>query len=78
MRLMSTDRARAAEIYKEMGEEISSSASSTESARTRISRVAVAGADADKAHDRAQQSSSRLGEPGSRTKTRIQRQAESG
>lgn len=52
---MSTDRARAAEIYKEMGEVVApcQSASSTQNQQNQNQQGG--GADADKAHDRAQQ-----------------------
>ena len=49
---MSTDRARAAEIYKEMGEVVAPCQSA---ASTQNQQGGGGGADADKAHDRAQQ-----------------------
>ena len=54
---MSTDRARAAEIYKEMGEVVApcQSASSTQNQQNQNQQGGGGGADADKAHDRAQQ-----------------------
>ena len=54
---MSTDRARAAEIYKEMGEVVApcQSASSTQNQQNQKQQGGGGGADADKAHDRAQQ-----------------------
>ena len=54
---MSTDRARAAEIYKEMGEVVApcQSAASTQNQQNQNQQGGGGGADADKAHDRAQQ-----------------------
>ena len=54
---MSTDRARAAEIYKEMGEVVApcQSATSTQNQQNQNQQGGGGGADADKAHDRAQQ-----------------------
>ena len=54
---MSTDRARAAEIYKEMGEVVApcQSAASTQNQQNQNRQGGGGGADADKAHDRAQQ-----------------------
>ena len=54
---MSTDRARAAEIYKEMGEVVApcQSAASTQNQQNQKQQGGGGGADADKAHDRAQQ-----------------------
>ena len=54
---MSTDRARAAEIYKEMGEGVApcQSAASTQNQQNQNQQGGGGGADADKAHDRAQQ-----------------------
>ena len=54
---MSTDRARAAEIYKEMGEAVApcQSAASTQNQQNQNQQGGGGGADADKAHDRAQQ-----------------------
>ena len=54
---MSADRARAAEIYKEMGEVVApcQSASSTQNQQNQNQQGGGGGADADKAHDRAQQ-----------------------
>ena len=54
---MSTDRARAAEIYKEMGEVVApcQSAASTQNQQNQNQQCGGGGADADKAHDRAQQ-----------------------
>lgn len=49
---MSTDRARAAELYKEMGEVVAPCQSA---ASTQNQQGGGGGADADKAHDRAQQ-----------------------
>ena len=53
---MSTDRARAAEIYKEMGEVVApcQSAASTQNQQNQNQQGGGGGADADKAHDRAQ------------------------
>lgn len=55
--VMSTDRARAAEIYKEMGEVVApcQSAASTQNQQNQNQQGGGGGADADKAHDRAQQ-----------------------
>ena len=54
---MSADRARAAEIYKEMGEVVApcQSAASTQNQQNQNQQGGGGGADADKAHDRAQQ-----------------------
>ena len=54
---MSTDRARAAEIYKEMGEVVApcQSAASMQNQQNQNQQGGGGGADADKAHDRAQQ-----------------------
>ena len=54
---MSTDRAHAAEIYKEMGEVVApcQSAASTQNQQNQNQQGGGGGADADKAHDRAQQ-----------------------
>ena len=54
---MSTDRARAAEIYKEMGEVVApcQSAASTQNQQNQNQQGGGGSADADKAHDRAQQ-----------------------
>lgn len=54
---MSTDRARAAELYKEMGEVVApcQSAASTQNQQNQNQQGGGGGADADKAHDRAQQ-----------------------
>lgn len=54
---MSTDRARAAEIYKEMGEVVApcQSAASTQNQQNQNQQGGGGGADADRAHDRAQQ-----------------------
>ena len=54
---MSTDRARAADIYKEMGEVVApcQSAASTQNQQNQNQQGGGGGADADKAHDRAQQ-----------------------
>lgn len=54
---MSTDRARATEIYKEMGEVVApcQSAASTQNQQNQNQQGGGGGADADKAHDRAQQ-----------------------
>lgn len=54
---MNTDRARAAEIYKEMGEVVApcQSAASTQNQQNQNQQGGGGGADADKAHDRAQQ-----------------------
>ena len=54
---MSTDRGRAAEIYKEMGEVVApcQSAASTQNQQNQNQQGGGGGADADKAHDRAQQ-----------------------
>ena len=54
---MSTDRARAAEIYKEMGEVVApcQSSASTQNQQNQNQQGGGGGADADKAHDRAQQ-----------------------
>ena len=54
---MSTDRARAAEIYKEMGGVVApcQSAASTQNQQNQNQQGGGGGADADKAHDRAQQ-----------------------
>ena len=54
---MSTDHARAAEIYKEMGEVVApcQSAASTQNQQNQNQQGGGGGADADKAHDRAQQ-----------------------
>ena len=54
---MITDRARAAEIYKEMGEVVApcQSAASTQNQQNQNQQGGGGGADADKAHDRAQQ-----------------------
>ena len=54
---MSTDRARAAGIYKEMGEVVApcQSAASTQNQQNQNQQGGGGGADADKAHDRAQQ-----------------------
>ena len=54
---VSTDRARAAEIYKEMGEVVApcQSAASTQNQQNQNQQGGGGGADADKAHDRAQQ-----------------------
>ena len=54
---MSTDRARAAEIYKEMGEVVApcQSAASTQNQQNQNQQGGGGGADADKAPDRAQQ-----------------------
>lgn len=54
---MSRDRARAAEIYKEMGEVVApcQSAASTQNQQNQNQQGGGGGADADKAHDRAQQ-----------------------
>lgn len=54
---MGTDRARAAEIYKEMGEVVApcQSAASTQNQQNQNQQGGGGGADADKAHDRAQQ-----------------------
>ena len=54
---MSTDRARAAEIYKEMGEVVApcQSAASTQNQQNQNQQGGGGGADADKAHDRAKQ-----------------------
>ena len=54
---MSADRARAADIYKEMGEVVApcQSAASTQNQQNQNQQGGGGGADADKAHDRAQQ-----------------------